>query len=302
MTLFGFLLFHKKASGADGVTPPGFLPPVKGQVACMKDLIGELHKLSFFGIMEKIYSFRMVDIGLNYKKYNHPYDHYIFENFFPKELAKKLSNNFLEYENGDWFFYNNPIENKKTISDWNKFPKETYETFQYLCSVEFISIIKHITGVENIYPDYGLHGGGWHIHGKGGNLNVHKDYSIHPKLSLQRKFNLIIYLSEDWDIQWGGGLELWSHNSQENKPLKLEKVVDCLYNRAILFDTTQNSWHGLPNYIQCPQQKFRKSMAVYYLTDLEDDIEKRPRALFAPRKEQESNQEILKIIEKRSKL
>ena len=33
--------------------PPGFLPPVKGQVACMKDLMGELHKLSFFGIIVK---------------------------------------------------------------------------------------------------------------------------------------------------------------------------------------------------------------------------------------------------------
>tara|TARA_Y100000015_G_scaffold16220_1_gene15605 strand:- start:390 stop:512 length:123 start_codon:yes stop_codon:yes gene_type:complete len=29
-----------KASGADGVTPPGFLFPVKEQVACMKDLMG----------------------------------------------------------------------------------------------------------------------------------------------------------------------------------------------------------------------------------------------------------------------
>jgi len=252
--------------------------------------------------MKEIVSDLMVDINLNYKKYDEPYDHYIFENFFSEELAKKLSNNFLEYENMDWFFYNNPIENKKAISDWNKFPKETYQIFQYFCSIEFIDIIKQITGVRNIYPDYGLHGGGWHMHGNGGNLNVHKDYSIHPKLLLQRKFNLIVYLTEDWDVNWGGGLELWSHDAKNNKPLKLEKVVDCLYNRAILFDTTQNSWHGLPNYIKCPSEKFRKSMAVYYLTDLQDNIEDRPRALFAPRKEQETNQEILKIIEKRSKL
>jgi hypothetical protein len=29
MTLLGFLPFLKRASGADGVTPPGFLFPVK---------------------------------------------------------------------------------------------------------------------------------------------------------------------------------------------------------------------------------------------------------------------------------
>jgi len=48
------LLFHKKASGADGATPPGFQFPVKELVACMKDLSGELHKLSFFSIIDNI--------------------------------------------------------------------------------------------------------------------------------------------------------------------------------------------------------------------------------------------------------
>jgi hypothetical protein len=46
-----------------------------------------------------------------------------------------------------------------------------------------------------LYPDPGLHGGGWHMHGAGGNLNPHLDYSIHPKSGLMRKLNIIIYLS-----------------------------------------------------------------------------------------------------------
>ncbi|QPX48260.1 hypothetical protein PQC13_gp295 [Synechococcus phage S-SRM01] len=33
--------------------PPGFQFPVKELVACMKDLMGELHKLSFFAIITK---------------------------------------------------------------------------------------------------------------------------------------------------------------------------------------------------------------------------------------------------------
>jgi hypothetical protein len=35
MTLYGFLLFRKKVSGADGETPPGFLLPDKEQVASL---------------------------------------------------------------------------------------------------------------------------------------------------------------------------------------------------------------------------------------------------------------------------
>jgi hypothetical protein len=45
-------LLFSRASGADGIlSPPGFQFPVKKLVASLKDLMGELHKLSFFGIM-----------------------------------------------------------------------------------------------------------------------------------------------------------------------------------------------------------------------------------------------------------
>ena len=85
-----------------------------------------------------------------------------------------------------------------------------YSTFCYLNSTPFILKLKKITGIKKLYPDVGLHGGGLHIHGNGDKLNIHLDYSIHPKLKLQRKLNLIIYLGEGWDASWGGELHLSS--------------------------------------------------------------------------------------------
>ena len=67
----------------------------------------------------------------------------------------------------------------------------------------------------------------------------------------------------------------------------------------MLFDTTQNSWHGFPEPLQCPEGVYRKSLAVYYLTEPPEGTDPRPRALYAPSKEQENNQEILKLIEER---
>lgn len=247
----------------------------------------------------------MKELNLNIVKknitsFNSPYDHYVIENFLPENIAKDISCEFYDFNDERWYCYNNPLEKKRTIQDWGKFPKNTYSVFQYLCSGEFVDFVKEVTGIKNIYPDYGLHGGGWHMHGTGGNLNVHKDYSIHPKLNLQRKFNLIIYLTDDWDTSWGGGLEMWDHDQQNDKPLKKEKVIDCIYNRAILFDTTQNSWHGLPNYLTCPDQIYRKSLAIYYLTDPIGDVEKRTRALYVPREDQEKDCEVLNLIKERS--
>ncbi len=230
-----------------------------------------------------------------------PFNHLVIDDFFPLDKAKKLSEEYPDYNSPVWFQYRNPLENKKTINTWWDFPPETYKTFCFLNSCEFLSSLQQTTLIENLYPDIGLHGGGWHIHGRGGKLNIHLDYSIHPKSGLQRKLNLIIYLTEGWKPEWGGGLELWSHNPEKNLPLRKEKTIHNVFNRAILFDTTQKSWHGLPEPLDCPEGVYRKSMAVYYMTDPPEHVDPRKRALYAPTEDQKNNQEILKFIQTRVK-
>lgn len=209
---------------------------------------------------------------------NVPFDHWIIDDFLDIEDAKKLSNEFVDYDNEDVVRYSGWIGEKRTCNIWNRFPPLTYKTFSNLLSLDFVSTISSITGIESIYPDIGLHGGGMHMSKTGGSLAVHLDYSIHPKLDLQRKLNLILYLEEDYDPSWGGSLQLWSHDFENNKPLKKIKEVEPLFNRAILFDTTQHSWHGFPDKIRTPQGKMRKSFAVYYMTDITKTAEDRYRA------------------------
>lgn len=230
-----------------------------------------------------------------------PYYHLVIDNFFENELVEKIANDFIDYNDSRWFYYNNLIENKKTLNDWRFFPKYIYQAFNTFCSDEFVKNLQNITGIEKLYPDYGLHGGGCHIHGRNGKLNVHKDYSLHPKLGLQRKLNLIVYLSKDWDTSWGGGLELWSHDDTTNQPKEKVKEIECIFNRAVIFDTTQNSWHGLPNELTCPENVYRKSLAMYYLTDPEIEVDTRERALFAPSEYQKNDSDVKLLIEQRSK-
>ena len=231
-----------------------------------------------------------------------PFYYQVIDIFFNQEQAKTISKEFPDYNSDVWYCYNNPLENKRTCNNWYQFGPETYKTLTMLNSKEFIRQLQKITGIPKLYPDIGLHGGGLHIHGTGGKLNIHLDYSIHPKLKLQRKLNLIIYLEEDWNPEWGGNLEFWSHDKEKNKPDKKYVKIDNVFNRAVLFDTTQNSWHGFPDPLTCPEGKYRKSLAVYYLTDPPEGTDPRPRALYSPTKEQENNPEILKLIEERVKL
>lgn len=232
---------------------------------------------------------------------NEPFDHWIIDDFLNKDLASQLANEFPNYESPNWLTYNNPLEHKKSLNSWYYFPPTTYQFFAYLNSVDFIHYISSITGIEGLFPDIGLHGAGWHIHGRDGKLNVHFDYSIHPKLKLLRKLNLILYLTEDWDTSWGGGLQLWSHNSETNQPKDLITTVDFKFNRALIFDTTQNSWHGFPDPLTCPDNIYRKSIAMYYLIQPPEGVDTRERALYSPSEKQKGDPEIERFIKERSK-
>ena len=80
----------------------------------------------------------------------------------------------------------------------------------------------------------------------------------------------------------------------------MESSIIPIFNRAVLFDTTQNSWHGVTEGIFCPKDQYRKSLALYYLIPTNDLDNKRQKALFAPREEQIGNSEVENLIKTRS--
>ena len=230
-----------------------------------------------------------------------PFRHCIIDNFFEDITALDLSNEFPDYNDPNiWSVYRNAIENKKLTPHWDLFPAKTYQAFTLMNTPGFVESVRLITGIPDLVADYGMHGGGWHMHTRGGKLNMHKDYSIHPKLGMERRINIIIYMTPDWKEEWNGGLEFWSHDEEKNLPKECVTKVYNKFNRAVLFDTTQNSWHGLPTEIVCPEGVYRKSLAIYYISPPRTTAELHDRAYFAPTAEQANNQEILELIKKRS--
>lgn len=227
-----------------------------------------------------------------------PFTHTVIDNFLPIDLANQLYEEFPDFENPIWFNYKNKIEDKKLLSDWRQYPEYTYQMFSFLNSNLVLETLSSKINI-NLIPDHGLHGGGWHIHSNGGKLNPHLDYSLHPMLKLQRKLNLIIYLCKDWKDEYGGHFGLYNQDKNLERSDKLIKEIPVGFNKAVLFDTTQNSWHGLSREVNCPPNKYRKSLAIYYLTTPPDDVDNRNRALFSPTEEQRNDYEISELIEKR---
>lgn len=229
-----------------------------------------------------------------------PFPHVVIDEFFERAIAETLERDIPPFDDQAWWQYSNPIEEKRALNHWDRFPATTYRAFTYLNN-EFLGALHALTGIENLRADEGLHGGGWHLHGRGGKLNVHLDYSLHPKLELERRLNLIVYLTSGWDPAWGGALGLWTHDADNTGPKDLVKAVDCRFNRAVIFDTT-HAWHGLPEPLTCPQGIYRKSIATYYLTPARENASTRGKALFAPHGEQAQDESVLELIRQRSEV
>jgi Rps23 Pro-64 3,4-dihydroxylase Tpa1-like proline 4-hydroxylase len=229
----------------------------------------------------------------------HPFPHLILDDFLDSNVAFKIVDEFPSFGDESWRVYNNVLEIKKILNHWDKFGPYTYRLFDYLNSAQFISILEKIVDCR-LYADPGLNGGGLHTHSAGGKLNVHLDYSIHPKTKLQRKINLLIYLTPNWDESWGGELGFWHPNQSSDGPGDLAMKITPRFNRAVIFDTTKNSWHGLPDPISSPEDVCRNSLAVYYLCEPDAEAPDRGKALFAPYMNQVNDEAVLELIRRRS--
>ena len=84
--------------------------------------------------------------------------------------------------------------------------------------------------------------------------------------------------------------------NNKNLPGKLVKKIEPKFNRAVLFDTSLNSWHGVNEV----KSMIRKSMAVYYLIDKKPKIERRYKALYSPLKNQMKDKKVKKFIKMRA--
>lgn len=204
-----------------------------------------------------------------------PYPHLVIDNFFADSTAAEMVENFPSNDWDGWFSYYNPIEIKKACDDLTLLHPAIQEIFYQLNTPEFVRMIQELTGIPNLEYDPHLHGGGLHSIPRNGKLNLHLDYSLHPLSGKERRINIIIYLNEHWQEAWNGNLELWGADLKE-----CQKKVVPLFNRAAIFQTFDESWHGHPHRLECPPDQARKSLAIYYVSEPREGASFRKKAHF----------------------
>ncbi len=191
-----------------------------------------------------------------------PFPHLVFDDFFAPELLDIVLEEFPNSGDIAWQRFNDAREIKLASPLEASFGPATRLLFYHLNSMTFLDWLTQVTGIENLIPDPGLEGGGLHQILPGGKLGVHADFNKHRRYGLDRRLNLLVYLNKEWREEYGGDLQLWNSDMTE-----CAARVSPIFNRVMLFGTTDFTYHGHPDPLLCPKGMTRKSLALYYFSN-----------------------------------
>lgn len=199
-----------------------------------------------------------------------PFPHAVFEKFLDDAILARVIEEFPSSKDKNYF------DRDQERYKYQFRPQEissgfVRNLFAELNSEAFVAFLEELTGIDGLIPDPYFEGGGLHETKRGGHLGIHADFNIHDRLKLERRLNLLIYLNEDWAPEFGGNLELW-----DQEMTKCVVKVQPSFGRAVIFNTTLDSFHGHPDPLNCPEARSRRSIATYYYSAPQDGVASLP--------------------------
>ena len=197
-----------------------------------------------------------------------PFRHVVIDNFFSSEVLPGIVADFPALKDRS--------EIKPKVGDkGNKATNHAVRTFgemyravdDYIAGAQFRQLMETITGIQGLLYDPDYHGAGAHENFDGVRSFIHYDFNYHGLTSKHRRLNAIIYLTEGWREEWGGAISLHADGWRPDGGSMVR--VPCLFNRCIIFETHEHSWHGVEPIVLPDEFKHitRKSFTIYMYSD-----------------------------------
>jgi Rps23 Pro-64 3,4-dihydroxylase Tpa1-like proline 4-hydroxylase len=187
-----------------------------------------------------------------------PFPHVLIDDFLPIELAERIHEEARAVA-GNVNASNDITQRQKVAcTDWDAFQESTFDLIAWFNSAKFIGPLEKIVGIDGLFGDPSLEGGGIHQTSRGGFLKMHTDFNWNSKLRADRRINILYYLNKDWRPEYRGELILSKLGE------KKQKIIEPLFNRLVIFNTNDETLHGHPFPLQFPDDYPRTSIAMYY--------------------------------------
>jgi hypothetical protein len=190
-----------------------------------------------------------------------PYPHISIDNMFSGEELDKLIQEIPPIADDHFVHENDERLHTYNLRSAVELGETGFQLTAFLHSAAFLYFLSELTGIWQLLPDPYLQGAGYHVMPRGGKFDVHADRNTAYETGLHRRLSLIIYLNKNWKPEYGGQFELWNSDAT-----RCEGVVEPIFNRTVIFEITDQNFHGVPRRIACPEGRSRDCFLVYYHT------------------------------------
>jgi hypothetical protein len=195
-----------------------------------------------------------------------PFRHIVIDGFFEEAFAERLLEDFPRFDPKLAIAENGTVGGKAVNTKIREVSPTYRQLYDAISAPAFLEVVSQLSGISDLILDPKMFGGGTHENLHGQELDPHVDFNYDEAMNLHRRLNLIVYLNKGWKSEWGGGLEI---HSNPRKPFENQvQTYDPLFNRCVMFETNEYSWHGFP-IIDLPpgeRHRSRKSISIYLYT------------------------------------
>ena len=198
------------------------------------------------------------------EKYRHarPFPHVIIDNLFSESLLERLAADARPPGAEQWeTFDQENLEHTHRMRSALDVGEVGSEMVAIMHSAAFLYLLSEITGIWQLLPDPYLQGGGHALMKRGDFFGVHADRNVAYDTGLTRRLAVIVFLNKEWRPEYKGQLELWNHEGD-----RCEVAIEPDFNRTVIFEVAYPNYHGVPERLQCPDDRVRRSFLIYYHT------------------------------------
>src|SRR3954469_15883596 len=141
-----------------------------------------------------------------------PFPHVVLDDVLPDALLDEVAAEFPPADDDSWKLEGTTAQLKQQWRDANRLPPVAAAFVGLLQSSPFVSFLDRLTGIDGLIGDPHCHEAGLHQTAAGGFLKVHADQPVQPVLRLQRRVNVIVYLT---GVGWRSGAASWSCGTRQ---------------------------------------------------------------------------------------
>jgi len=191
--------------------------------------------------------------------------HIVIDNFLDEETALKLYDECTNTApRGGWTNFTRAGSNMEEYNDLVYCKEGHKTTYDLMHSGEMCYELEQLTDYVGLMPDPHLVGAGYSRFKVGSDLKPHYDFNWNDRLKLHRRLSCFLYLTPDWKEEYGGHLQFWDKNPNEEKKAKIIHEIAPLFNRLVIFGNLIKAPVHSVKPVVAPKDKVRTSIRWFY--------------------------------------